>query len=113
MLIMSQVFAFNAERDTLRVRVHGTIDGRSTEFVNSIPIKSEFAKNKYVFPLRGVWYVGYGASFTPAIGGPFRKSLRSILRRSVRVASAIKAMGHASMIITLMAPMCLRQPMGA
>jgi murein DD-endopeptidase MepM/ murein hydrolase activator NlpD len=63
MLIMSQVFAFNAERDTLRVRVHGTIDGRSTEFVNSIPIKSEFAKNKYVFPLRGVWYVGYGASF--------------------------------------------------
>ncbi|HET6888703.1 MAG TPA: M23 family metallopeptidase, partial [Candidatus Udaeobacter sp.] len=33
------------------------------EFAGSIPIKSEFAKNKYIFPLRGVWYVGWGASF--------------------------------------------------
>ncbi len=63
LLIASQVFAFNGARDTLRVRVHGNVDGRATEFAGLIPIKSEFAKNKYIFPLRGVWYVGYGASF--------------------------------------------------
>jgi murein DD-endopeptidase MepM/ murein hydrolase activator NlpD len=63
LLIVSQVFAFNGARDTLRVRVHGNVDGRSTEFTDSIPIKSEFAQNKYIFPLRGIWYVGYGASF--------------------------------------------------
>jgi hypothetical protein len=63
LLIASQVFAFNGARDTLRVRVHGNVDGHATEFTGSIPIKSEFATNKYIFPLRGVWYVGYGASF--------------------------------------------------
>jgi murein DD-endopeptidase MepM/ murein hydrolase activator NlpD len=63
LLITSQVFAFNGARDTLRIRVHGNSDGRASEFTSSIPIKSEFATNKYIFPLRGVWYVGYGASF--------------------------------------------------
>jgi murein DD-endopeptidase MepM/ murein hydrolase activator NlpD len=63
LLIASQVFAFSGARDTLRVRVHGNLDGRSTEFTGSIPIKSEFAQNKYIFPLRGVWYAGWGASF--------------------------------------------------
>ena len=63
LLIASQVFAFHGARDTLRVRVHGNVDGRATEFAGSIPIKSEFAQNNYIFPLRGVWYVGYGASF--------------------------------------------------
>jgi murein DD-endopeptidase MepM/ murein hydrolase activator NlpD len=63
LLIASQVFAFNGARDTLRVRVHGDVDGRVAEFTGSVPIKSEFATNKYIFPLRGVWYVGYGASF--------------------------------------------------
>jgi murein DD-endopeptidase MepM/ murein hydrolase activator NlpD len=63
LLIASQVFAFNGARDTLRVRVHGNIDDGTTEFTGSIPIKSEFAQNKYIFPLRGVWYAGYGASF--------------------------------------------------
>jgi murein DD-endopeptidase MepM/ murein hydrolase activator NlpD len=63
LLIASQVFAFNGARDTLRVRVHGNANGRAAEFAGSIPIKSEFAKNKYIFPLRGVWYVGWGASF--------------------------------------------------
>jgi murein DD-endopeptidase MepM/ murein hydrolase activator NlpD len=66
LLIVSQVFAFNGARDTLRVRVHGNVDDRATEFAGSIPIKSEFAQNKYIFPLRGVWYVGYGASFHTA-----------------------------------------------
>ena len=63
LLVASQVFAFNGARDTLRVRVHGNLDGRTTEFTGSIPIKSEFAQNKYIFPLRGVWYAGWGASF--------------------------------------------------
>jgi murein DD-endopeptidase MepM/ murein hydrolase activator NlpD len=63
LLIASQVFAFSGARDTLRVRVHGNLDGRATEFTGSIPIKSEFAQNKYIFPLRGVWYAGWGASF--------------------------------------------------
>ncbi|HEY7001010.1 MAG TPA: M23 family metallopeptidase [Candidatus Udaeobacter sp.] len=63
LLISQQVFAFNGARDTLRVRVRGDVDGRASEFTGSIPIKSEFAQNKYAFPLRGVWYVGYGASF--------------------------------------------------
>jgi murein DD-endopeptidase MepM/ murein hydrolase activator NlpD len=63
LLIASQVFAFNGARDMLRVRVYGDVDGHATEFKGSIPIKSEFAQNKYIFPLRGIWYVGYGASF--------------------------------------------------
>ena len=63
LLIASQVFAFDGARDTLRVRVHGNLDGRTTEFTGSIPIKSEFAQNKYIFPLHGVWYAGWGASF--------------------------------------------------
>jgi len=63
LLIVEQVFAFRGARDTLRVRVHGNLDGRGTEFTGSIPIKSEFAQNKYIFPLRGVWYAGSGASF--------------------------------------------------
>jgi murein DD-endopeptidase MepM/ murein hydrolase activator NlpD len=63
LLIVEQIFAFRGARDTLRVRVHGNLDGHSTEFTGSIPIKSEFAQNKYIFPLRGVWYAGSGASF--------------------------------------------------
>jgi murein DD-endopeptidase MepM/ murein hydrolase activator NlpD len=62
LLIASQVFAFNGARDTLRVRAHGHVDGHAAQFTGSVPIKSEFATNKYIFPLRGVWYVGYGAS---------------------------------------------------
>lgn len=63
LLIVEQAFAFRGARDTLRVRVHGNLDGRTTEFTGSIPIKSEFAQNKYIFPLSGVWYAGSGASF--------------------------------------------------
>ena len=63
LLIVEQVFAFRGARDTLRARVHGNVDGHAAEFTGSIPIKSEFAQNNYIFPLRGVWHVGYGASF--------------------------------------------------
>src|SRR4029453_12625351 len=40
LLITSQVFAFNGARDTLRVRVHGNVDGHAAAFTGSIPIKS-------------------------------------------------------------------------
>ena len=63
LLVVQQVLAFTATRDTLRVRVNGHADGRATEASGSLPIRSEFAKNKYIFPLRGVWYAGVGASF--------------------------------------------------
>jgi murein DD-endopeptidase MepM/ murein hydrolase activator NlpD len=63
LLMVEQVFAFRGPRDMLRVRVHGKVEGHAAEFTGSIPIKSEFAQNNYIFPLRGVWYVGYGASF--------------------------------------------------
>jgi murein DD-endopeptidase MepM/ murein hydrolase activator NlpD len=63
LLVSQQVFAFNGTRDTLQFRVRGNVDGHATEFTGSIPIKSEFAKNRYILPLRGTWYVGYGASF--------------------------------------------------
>jgi len=63
LLITSQVFAFSGTRDALRIRVHGNLGSHATELTGSIPIKSGFAKNKYIFPLRGIWYVGYGASF--------------------------------------------------
>jgi Membrane proteins related to metalloendopeptidases len=63
LLITSQVFAFNGKRDALRVRVRGEADDRPVEVTGSIPIKSEFAKNTYIFPLRGVWFAGNGASF--------------------------------------------------
>ena len=62
LLVTGQVFAFNGARDTLRVRVRGTLGARSNEVTGTIPIKSEFPQNKYIFPLRGVWYVGIGAS---------------------------------------------------
>ena len=62
LLVMSQVFAFSGARDTLRVRVHGDLAGRSSEVIGSLPIRSDFAKISYIFPLRGVCFVGWGAS---------------------------------------------------
>jgi murein DD-endopeptidase MepM/ murein hydrolase activator NlpD len=63
LLIVEQVFAFRGARDALRVRVRGNVSGNAAEVASTIPIRSEFAKNKYIFPLRGTWYVGSGASF--------------------------------------------------
>jgi murein DD-endopeptidase MepM/ murein hydrolase activator NlpD len=66
LLITSQVFAFNGLRDSIRVRVHGQIADQAKEFAGSLPVKSEFAKNKYIFPLRGTWFVGNGPSLHTA-----------------------------------------------
>jgi murein DD-endopeptidase MepM/ murein hydrolase activator NlpD len=62
LLVTQQVFAFRDARDTLRIRVHGNGGSGATEISGTLPIKSEFAKNTYIFPLRGVYYVGWGAS---------------------------------------------------
>jgi murein DD-endopeptidase MepM/ murein hydrolase activator NlpD len=66
LLIASQVFAFSGARDMLRVCVHGNVGARATEITGSIPIKSEFAKNSYIFPLRGTWFVEVGATLHTA-----------------------------------------------
>ena len=106
LLIASQVFAFSGARDTLRVRVHGNLDGRTTEFTGSIPIKSEFAQNSTSFRCAVFGMRAGELRFTQVIAGPFQKSSRSILRRSAKVDSATKATEHASTITTLTARMC-------
>lgn len=110
LLVASQAFAFNGARDTLRVRVHGNVDDRTTEFTGSIPIKSEFAKTNtsFRYAVCGMWATKL--RFTQVIAGPFRKSSRSTLLRSVKVDSATKATKHTSMIIMLTARMCSRRP---
>jgi hypothetical protein len=62
-VITLEVFAFSGTRDTVRVRVQGDAGGRTVEVIGMLPIKSEFAKNTYKFPLRGICYAGIGASF--------------------------------------------------
>jgi len=57
-VITSEVFAFSGTRDTVRVRVQGDGPGRAVEVIGMLPIKCEFAKNTYKFPLRGICYVG-------------------------------------------------------
>jgi murein DD-endopeptidase MepM/ murein hydrolase activator NlpD len=62
-VIASQVFAFNGRRDALRVLVTGTsAGGRPTQLSATLPITSDFSKTTWRFPLRGVSYVGWGAS---------------------------------------------------
>jgi murein DD-endopeptidase MepM/ murein hydrolase activator NlpD len=62
LLVTQQVFAFSDVRDVLRVRVHGKLGDRATEVSSTLPIRSDFAKNTYIFPLRGIWFAGIGAS---------------------------------------------------
>jgi murein DD-endopeptidase MepM/ murein hydrolase activator NlpD len=66
LLVTGQVFAFSGARDTLCVRVHGSLANHRTEISGTSPIKSDFAKHTYIFPLRGAWYVGVGASLHTA-----------------------------------------------
>jgi hypothetical protein len=54
------VFAFGGVRDALRIRAEGSSDGRPIEVRKTLPIRSEFSKNTYLLPLRGVSYVGWG-----------------------------------------------------
>ncbi len=62
-VFLQQVFAFDGIRDVLRVRAQGSSAGQPMEVRATLPIRSEFSKNTYLFPLRGVSYVGWGPSF--------------------------------------------------
>lgn len=62
MIVTNQVFAFNDKRDTLRVRAAGTSAGKPMELIATLPIASDFPNTGWLFPLRGVSYIGWGAS---------------------------------------------------
>jgi murein DD-endopeptidase MepM/ murein hydrolase activator NlpD len=66
MIVAQEVFAYDRPRDTLKVTVRGTSDGRPVVASASVPIVPGFAKGPFVFPLSGVWYVGVGPSFHTA-----------------------------------------------
>jgi hypothetical protein len=63
LLLAQQVFAFNGARDTLRVRVDGVAGENAASITAELPIRSDFSKMAYRFPLHGVWYVGNGPTF--------------------------------------------------
>ncbi|HEY5046493.1 MAG TPA: M23 family metallopeptidase [Rhizomicrobium sp.] len=63
LLIMKQVFAFDGVRDTLRVHLEGQSSGHPVQSDATIAIRDGFAKTRFVFPLKGTWYVGWGPSF--------------------------------------------------
>lgn len=61
-VVTNQVLAFNDKRDTLRIRAEGTSAGKPTQVTATLPVTSDFSKTTWLFPLRGVSYVGWGAS---------------------------------------------------
>ncbi|MFC4312300.1 M23 family metallopeptidase [Steroidobacter flavus] len=66
LVVTNEVFAFSRERDTLRVRVEGTVAGKGVELSATLPVASNMARTDWLFPLRGVSYVGWGASLHTA-----------------------------------------------
>ncbi len=66
MIVAQEVFAYDRPRDELRVSVHGFSGARPVTASTSIPILAGFAKNHFVFPLIGVWYVGEAPGFHSA-----------------------------------------------
>jgi murein DD-endopeptidase MepM/ murein hydrolase activator NlpD len=62
LVVTNQVLAFDRKRDTLRVRAEGTVAGEPADVTATLPVTSDFAKTDWLFPLRGVSYVGWGAS---------------------------------------------------
>lgn len=63
LLLWQQVLAYNGTRDQLRITATGSIDGKPAQVTGEIPIRSEFAKTKFLFPLKGVWLAGNAPSF--------------------------------------------------
>jgi murein DD-endopeptidase MepM/ murein hydrolase activator NlpD len=63
LLLLYQAFAYRGVRDALRVVVMGRQDGHEVRFSADIPVRADFAKNNYIFPLRGIWYAGVGPTF--------------------------------------------------
>lgn len=66
LVVTNQVFAFNGHRDAIRVVIEGTTGGKPAQLTAALPITSEFSKTSWQFPLRGVSYVGWGASLHTA-----------------------------------------------
>lgn len=66
LLVTSEVFVFHGRCNALRVRVVGQAGNSPMEVTGTLPVTSDFAQNRYLFPLRGTWYVGNGASFHTA-----------------------------------------------
>jgi murein DD-endopeptidase MepM/ murein hydrolase activator NlpD len=62
MVVVNQVLAFNEKRDRLRVRAEGASAGQPAQVAAVLPVTSEFSKVNWLYPLRGVSYVGWGAS---------------------------------------------------
>jgi hypothetical protein len=62
LVVVNPVFAFDGKRDTLRVRAEGTMAGNPLELTATLPVTSEFVRTDWLFPIRGVSYVGSGAS---------------------------------------------------
>ena len=62
LLVVNQVFAYDHTRDAALVAVDGSIDGRRVTLRATIPISEQIGA-RLRFPLRGVWYVGWGPSF--------------------------------------------------
>ena len=89
--------------------MHGNVGGHATELTGSIPIKSEFAKNKYILPLRGTWHVGYAASFHTGHRWAIPEEFALDIAKVGESGLSHKATVHASMIITLMEQMCSAQ----
>lgn len=69
LVVTNEVFAFSGERDTLRVRVEGTVAGKGVELSATLPVTSKISKTDWLFPVRGVSYVGWGLASTPRIVG--------------------------------------------
>lgn len=65
-VVTNEVLAFNGHRDAVRVVIEGTSDGKASQLAATLPIKSEFSRTAWQFPLRGVSYVGWGASLHTA-----------------------------------------------
>jgi hypothetical protein len=63
LLLVQEAFAYDRPRDAVRVTVHGEAKGQAMSVSNDVPIVSGFAKTRFSFPLKGVWYVGWGPSF--------------------------------------------------
>jgi murein DD-endopeptidase MepM/ murein hydrolase activator NlpD len=66
LVVTNQVFAFDQGRDTLRVRAEGMAEGRAVELSATLSVSSDFPAKDWQFPLRGVSYVGWGASLHTA-----------------------------------------------
>lgn len=66
LMVTNEVFAFSRARDTLRVRVEGTVAGKAVQLSATLPVTSNLAKTDWLFPLHGVSYVGWGPSLHTA-----------------------------------------------